>query len=283
MDELRDCKRDVYDQIPIPGGLPYATRSAVARSRGKRRRFLALRLSVSAAVCVCALFIAAFNTSPALAEALQSVPVLGEVARVFTFRSYSHADPAKYVNVRIPAISNTGNTELETLIYGEIRDKIDLIVAEAEQRAGEFRQAFLDTGGQEEDFIPYDIMVDYKVYYTGHDRLSFVISEVETHASYYAETYFYNIDLATGRALTLADLLGPDYEALVNRSIYEQIAQRTKAGGVYFADGEGAFSGIAPDQAFYINQAGNPVIVFNKYEIAPGCMGTQEFEIKPGA
>ena len=31
--------------------------------------------------------------------------------------------------------------------------------------------------------------------------------------------------------------------------------------------------------AFYINEAGNPVVVFQKYEIAPGSSGVLEFEI----
>ena len=37
---------------------------------------------------------------------------------------------------------------------------------------------------------------------------------------------------------------------------------------------------IRPDQPFYINHAGNPVIVFEKYEIAPGYMGAPEFEVR---
>ena len=41
------------------------------------------------------------------------------------------------------------------------------------------------------------------------------------------------------------------------------------------------FQGIKPDQSFFINDRGNPVIVFEKYEIAPGSMGIQEFEITP--
>ena len=45
--------------------------------------------------------------------------------------------------------------------------------------------------------------------------------------------------------------------------------------------GESGFQSIADDQAFYLNQAGNPVVLFDKYEIAPGYMGAQEFEIVP--
>lgn len=46
-------------------------------------------------------------------------------------------------------------------------------------------------------------------------------------------------------------------------------------GATYFEE----FKGIEEDQGFYINEKGNPVIVFDKYEIAPGSMGMQAFEI----
>ena len=44
-------------------------------------------------------------------------------------------------------------------------------------------------------------------------------------------------------------------------------------------DGIEGFQSIAADQKFYINAGGNPVVIFEKYEIAPGYMGQQEFEI----
>ena len=39
------------------------------------------------------------------------------------------------------------------------------------------------------------------------------------------------------------------------------------------------FHGISENQSFYINKDGNPVIIFDKYSIAAGYMGTPEFEI----
>ena len=36
---------------------------------------------------------------------------------------------------------------------------------------------------------------------------------------------------------------------------------------------------LGENTKFYIGANGNPVIVFDKYEIAPGAFGIQEFEI----
>ena len=40
------------------------------------------------------------------------------------------------------------------------------------------------------------------------------------------------------------------------------------------------FTGVTEETKFYINEAGNPVIVFGEYEIAPGAAGQPKFEIK---
>ena len=85
------------------------------------------------------------------------------------------------------------------------------LVEEARQRAREYKQAFLETGGREEDFLPTEIFVDYTPATATTATVSFVIEKAETAASYYAEQYFYNIDLESGPELTLRDMLGPDY------------------------------------------------------------------------
>ena len=62
----------------------------------------------------------------------------------------------------------------------------------------------------------------------------------------------------------------------------EQIAQRSQdPDHVYWGGDEysEAFTSIRDNQPFYLNEAGRPVVLFEKYEIAPGYMGVQEFEI----
>ena len=39
------------------------------------------------------------------------------------------------------------------------------------------------------------------------------------------------------------------------------------------------WKGLDENTKFYMNDSGNPVVVFEKYEIAPGAAGPQEFEI----
>ena len=79
--------------------------------------------------------------------------------------------------------------------------------------------------------------------------------------------------------LTLEDFLGQDYVEKANESIRAQIDERMQNGETFFTSEEGGFETIEADQSFYVNENGNPVIVFEKYAIAPGAMGEVEFEI----
>ena len=103
----------------------------------------------------------------------------------------------------------------------------------------------------------------------------------ENWSTAYSESRYYNIDVNTGKMVSLADFLGADYIAAANESIRQQLSQRREAGEIFWTEEEGGFSGITEDAKFYVNETGNPVIVFEKYEIAPGSSGEIEFEILP--
>ena len=74
-------------------------------------------------------------------------------------------------------------------------------------------------------------------------------------------------------------MLGDDYKKICDKSIKTQIEERKKDPNNSFFDGDMGFNGIKDNQKFYINKDGKVVIVFDKYEIAPGYMGQQEFVI----
>ena len=71
-------------------------------------------------------------------------------------------------------------------------------------------------------------------------------------------------------------MLGPDWKERADAVVYAAIDQNPEN---FFSGEMGGFSGVSEDQRFYINEDGNAVIVFEKYEIAPGASGTLEFEI----
>lgn len=274
--QLQQAKK-IYEETPVPEELSFLVRSSLRRKPQKKKWS---RTVVPTFMCLCFLFVVLLNCNKVFAQTLTQVPVLGEVAKIFTFRTYSEEDQVKKIDVRVPALAETGNTVMEKRVNQEIQDKIDEIVDKAKVRAEEEWNAYLETGGDAEDFIPMIITVDYSVKCSNEKILSFVLESTEIRASSYTQLFYYNIDMKTGESLSLYDVMGDGYEEKVNQSIREQIKKREASDPdlIYF-EGEMGFQGIKENQGFYINGCGNPVIVFEKYQIAPGYMGIQEFEI----
>ena len=135
------------------------------------------------------------------------------------------------------------------------------------------------TGGDPNEVIPVFIDIDYELKYTSVERISFVVTKTETLANAYSEQYFYNLALPDGRDLQLSDLLGPDFKRIVDAEVERQIAERGKDPDIVFFEGENGFRGIDDRQKFFIDADGQVVVVFAKYEIAPGSMGIQTFKI----
>ena len=109
--------------------------------------------------------------------------------------------------------------------------------------------------------------------------LSFELERFEVRASGFTDLTYYNIDLTTGKTLTLADVLGPDWKEKADAVVQAAIDAHPEN---FFTAEMGGFTGVSEDQRFYMNSDGNPVLVFEKYEIAPGSSGELEFEVPIG-
>ena len=271
-----------YHQQEVPEELSLTVRAAIREGNQRRKRRQTLRRSLATALASCACFVLLVNGSPSFAQAVYEVPVLGSLAKIFTVTEYTINDDERVIDVRLPALENTGHTDLEQQINQEISTRIQAVIDAAEARARETKEAYVATGGDPDDYMPVIIDVDYEVKCQNEQYLSFVVTETETRASAYTEFYTYNIDLETGKELSLRDLLGPNWMETVNAQVAEQIAERAQdPDNIYWTEEQGGFQGIEEDQPFYLNADGLPVVVFEKYEIATGSMGSQEFVIQP--
>ncbi|MBM6869723.1 DUF3298 and DUF4163 domain-containing protein [Pseudoflavonifractor phocaeensis] len=277
-----------YEEIPIPEELSATVQAALrtgSRQSARRRRWLRGGLAgLAACLCFCVLV----NSTPAFAAAVADIPVLGMLARVVSVEQYVVHDAYQYIQVDLPALENTGNTALEQRINTEIRTRIHQVLDEAEARAKETQEAYVATGGSEADFIPVDVTVDYEIKRSDERYLSFLLSVCEVRANAYTQLYAYNIDLTTGRQLSLPDLLGPDYRKTIRDAVLAEIDRRTQSDPdqMYFVgsaaeenDTDWADDPFSADPQFYLNSDGQLVVVYEKYAIAPGYMGQPEFVI----
>ncbi len=273
-----------YDETEIPDELAERIQMEIKRQDSKRRKAvfwnLGFRRGLAAAAAAVVLFTTGLNTSTVFAETVGNLPVIGAVARVLTFRSYETEDEDLKISVEIPSIEMISEdfSDLEKSVNEEILRLCEQYAKEARTRAEEYRKAFLDTGGTEEEWAAHniEIRVWYEVKSQTENYLSLAIIGTENWNNANNQIRYYNFDLKKGTLATLADVLGENYKQIADDAIRSQMEERKADGAVYFDD----FEGINEDTPFYINESGNPVIVFEAYEIAPGSEGQQEFEIK---
>ena len=223
MKRMEEAKKR-YDEVPIPEELSKRVLQEVEKADRRRKEEGVIKLSrrralrswqkgLAAAAAVMAVFVTALNTSTAFAQSAGELPVLGAFAKVLTFRSYeTETEDDLKISVEIPSIEmiaeGTGN--LADSVNEEILAMCEQFADEAVERAKEYRTAFLETGGTEEEWAAHNIEI--KVWYevkTHTDRyLSVAVTGAENWTSAYSETRYYNFDLEKGRQVGLSDLLG---------------------------------------------------------------------------
>ena len=296
MRQIEDARKR-YEEIPIPAELSGRVRAAIVRSEEKRKsqrqRIPTVRIRrkhriwgtcAGMAAALVLVFTTALNTNTAFAEMAAGLPVIGAAARILTFRSYERDEGDWKISVEIPSVEMIANDTngLDSALNQEIYDLCSQYADEAVERAREYKKAFMETGGTEEEWEAHDINihVGYEIKAQTEAYLSFAVQGTENWSSAYSETKYYNIDLKDNKMVTLADVLGHDYARIADESILRQMENMEEKEGIAFwSKSEGGFTGVTDKTVFYMNEKENPVIVFDKYEIAPGAYGKLEFEI----
>ena len=313
MREPENGKR-TYEQIEIPKELEETVNRAVhsvdkrksaARYRRRRMAHMVRNIGVAAAAVLLCMTVGV-NTNEVLAKELGQLPVIGSLVRVLTITSYHEEDGSHDITVNVPEIevekpedtaaaeeaggtSGMSDADIEEAVNAQIQEIVDTHVAQAKEKFAEYKDAFFATGGTEEEWgdRTMDINVDYEVKYQEGSVLSLVLTTSEVWVAAQELRYYYNIDVAQNRELTLKDLLGEDYVNIANESIRRQMNERAAADEnlVYWGvtENESSIDGfvtVDENTDFYINADGNPVVCFGEYEVAPGFMGIQEFEIE---
>ncbi len=213
------------------------------------------------------------NCMPALADALERVPVLGQIVRVVDVRTYC------------VGWGDTGMTVRDPVPEGEA-GAVDAVNAQKDAFIDEMQGKFVEYAarkyrGYVAEDIGYDVVRDDGTLLVLRFRATLNAGGSVDYSRYVT------LDKGTGKVLALSDLFLPEsnYVFPISREIQAQMAERVKAGeGDYFIPGgiwseEECFREIGPEQNFYINDSGELVIVFGEYEVAPGSEGEPEFVI----
>lgn len=261
-----------YDQIPVPQEARDRIEAGIMRARLEKKRSDRMknmkRTGVTAAALVLTFGIAV-NASPVVAQAMDGIPVIGSIARVVTIRNYNEStDNGMMADISVPQIDGNVAANAEMDAY-------------AKELIARYEKEVVAQLGQEEGH--YALESSYEVVSDNDKYVSIRINTVETMASGAEFVKIFTVDKATGQTVSLKDFLNsPEKLEAVSQNIKDQMAAQMAEdeGKVYFTEGEpGGFTGLTGDENFYLNEAGELVIVFGEYEVAPGYMGTVSFTI----
>lgn len=265
------------DPIEIPGSVKTRIEETLAAlpEKGRetvRRRWLPK--AVAAVACVLLLcFVILPNCSTVYAQALEKVPVIGNLIKVVTIRNYFYQDDFHEMNIDVPVIES-GNNEAVDYINKDI-DELTKILADR------FNKDLEKVGdkGHSAIYVDYEVVTNSETWFTLRIR----VHEAAGSGNLYYK--YYHIDKMNGEVVTLGDLAADEafYKVMedeIRRQMREIMA--TNPNQVYWVDdaviGQD-FVKLDAAHNFHWNENGDMVIVFDKYEVAPGYMGTPEFVV----
>lgn len=280
MNEFKQARMD-YEATPIPRELEERVRRGIRQGRWNYRKKRLFRCAAGAAACF-AVLVAMLNLSPTVALAAAEVPVLGGLFRVLTVRDFHTVEDGIRYDVSVPGVEGEGT--LAKRIDAIIQEKVDAHLAQAKRDWAEYRDAFFATGGTEEEWgdREMDVIVNYSIKSQTDTTVSFVVTLGEGWVTAREESYYYNLNLAEDRCITLQELLGENWVERCNEVIRTSIEASTDAEGFccFFSPDEGGFTTVDEDTDFYIRSDGVPVVTFPQYSIAAGAAGSPEFPIE---
>ena len=274
MRQINKLKKD-YEDIEIPGELDELVKQSIRNSTVTKKKRSYVKRSVLSSAAAAALFVGSINASPALANSLVNIPVLGSIVEVFTVQTLTLDQETYQANMKTPAISGLENEGLQSALN-------DKYIEENKELFKQFKE---DIGDMEEAGSGHlGIDTGYEVKTDTDQLLSIARYEVTTAGSSSTSMQYDTIDKQNNILITLPSLFTDDsYIEVINSYIKEEMKRQMERDGntVYFSTEEDdlEFSSIQANQSFYITEDHKLIISFDKYEVAPGYMGVITFEI----
>ena len=277
MNKLEDLKKE-YESIKATEKFRKDTEKLIKKGKG-------YDVMIKKVLCwtagIAASFVLVFNCFPSLAIAASEVPILKNVVKAVTFDRFEIKDNGYEATVVTPKIEGLLDKDLENKLNEEFKENADSVIRAFEKDIKELKEEFGD-----EVVVHYGIDANYIIKTDNDDILAIDTYICTTSGSSSTQHSFYNIDKKTGKLIELKDMFkkNADYVTPISEYVTSEMKRMNEEENGYFWIGKQEFGGdgfekIKDDQNFYINDNGNVVICFDKYEVAAGAQGCPEFEI----
>lgn len=240
--------------------------------KNHKHKIIYKRAAIAASI-VFAFLILFPNISTVYANALEKIPVISSIVKVVTIRNYFYSDSYHEMDIDVPKIES-GSSDAANYINKNVEELTKMLVDRFYTDLDEIGEE-----GHSSVYVDYDVVTDTDTWFTLKIRVHEAAGSSNTYYKYY------HIDKTSGKIIKLADLAKNDeFYTITKNEIKRQMRaeMKTDENKIYWVDDPvfGVdFAEIGPDHNFYFNDSGDIVIVFDKYEVAPGFMGTPEFAV----
>ena len=186
------------------------------------------------------------------------------------------------IDISVPRISGMADEEEQAKLNEHFLTMKDSIRKGYEQDV-EYAEQSPDEGNQPHFSYQYywNMITD------SDDYLVFRTSYFMAAGSSSTENEYWNLDKKTGKLLDFDKdaVTSPEQMAAIRKQIYSEMKASVESGeGMYWIEDDTLdvqLEKVGELNHWYYNSDGDLVITFDKYEIAPGAMGSQEFVIVP--
>ncbi len=235
---------------------------------------------LSVAACFVIVGVVVLNAVPYIAYAVKDAGIIGKIVNAVTFTVYEHNENGFNAKVVTPKIEGMLDKELEEKLNNEFEEYSAYIISAYENDVKEMKKEFGDKN------VHVGVTSSYQIKTNNDNILALDVYVVNEVGSSSTKHTYYNLNKKTGELLTLNSLFkeNANYINPISEYIKNEMKRRNNEENcAYWIEGEensfDGFSQIEKNQKFYINNDGNIVICFDKYEVAPGAYGSSEFVI----
>ena len=261
--------------IEIPDELDQVVAKAIKKGSASKERMITMkrwfRNTAATAAIVTISFTSAANLSPAFAQSLSDVPVLGSLVKVVSFRQFDYHEDTYDATLEAPIVEGLKNEDLQNSLNAKYLEENKKLYEKFQADVADMKS--FEEGGH----LGLDSGFEIK---TNNDQILSIGHYVVNTVGSSSTTMTYDtLDKQNEILITLPSLFIDDsYITLISENIKAQMQERMAHDDnqVYWID---EFNQIDANQAFYITDQGKLMISFDKYTIGPGSMGIQEFEI----
>lgn len=231
------------------------------------------RIAATAACFIFVIFFLLPNVSVAYAETFEEIPIIGRLIKVITVRNYFYSDDYHEMDIDVPKVSGEDGDAAD-YINNDVNKLTDTLVKQFYKDLDS-----IGDSGHSSIYVDYETVTNTESWFTLKMRVHEAAGSSNTYYKYY------HIDRKSGKIVKLSDLSEDEgFLETLEKEIRQQMRSQmdNDSSKIYWLDDSiigKDYVALTPEHNFFWNENGDLVIVFDKYEVAPGAMGTPEFTV----